>query len=1127
MNKRVLVIFFFFLCFFLRPSLMVAQSSPPFNSGVIPMCDTTFYTTLVSGIDTIFPLGQSQGPSQLMLDSLLFNLSSNHPQTLKITLTSPQGTVLLLSAFNGSGGSNYINTIFTNASNPNITTAAAPFSGYWYAEGGSLSVFDWENANGTWTITIIDTACNGGGSGGGLGTLWTNGFFHGAAAGSPGGFGSGLGFAGGGGIGPNPCPGSIPSDTLSICPGSTFNLNNYYVSSNPSFFYSYSFLGSQVANPSSISTAGVYFIGGWDFQNACMYNGTFELKFLFPPNLGPDQVANQYCNGTPQNLSNLFNLSGLTEVSWTHNGSPIPFSSAYAATSLGVYQLVVQDVKGCYDTVEVTMDPPLAVNIGTDQNDTVCSGTSINLTSYYNTTGLTSTWYFNGLLVPNPNSVSLGGDYTLVVSDFGGCTDTAIISLTLLPVPSLGNNLQVSTCSAGNVDLTILFNTTGFSTSWTYGGVPVVNPTSIGFNGQYMLVASNGGLCFDTAFATVLISQKPNLGPDVSTLLCDGSTKDLTVLLNPNGNTTSWFYSGVPISPPTAVSLSGIYTLIITNTAGCSDTADVVVTVTPSPILGVDQSHIICSNTPIDLTSLYNTSGFASAWAIGSATVANPSQVSTPSNYSLIASDGNGCADTAIVSLSVLIAPTLGVDQNFSICTGDDIDLTSVFNTTGYIASWSFSGNLVPNPNSVQIDGAYQLLVTSANGCMDTALVQLTVFPNPSLGADQSLDACDGILVNLNSLFNTVGLSLSWTMNSSLVTDPTQVINPGLFELIATNGGGCTDTATLSLTFLPKPNLGIDQSITSCDGIAVDLTILYSLNGLTSSWTFAGNPISNSSAILTAGTYELIANNASGCLDTSLVIVNMNPLPVLGPDATYALCSWQTLDLSQVYHVSNYTALYSYLGNPALNYTSVYDSGYYSVFVTDANGCTNQATIEVTHVFCRCDADFEFTANCVQEPLSFKLLADSMVLDAHWNFSTANTPDVNEPNPTVYFKSEGKHLVTLQATLSCGVSEVTKWVEVKDCSDSCRIWIPNSFSPNDDGKNEYFGFHSECQPEQFKANIYDRFGKLIYQSNSIVNNWDGKIDGEYITSGIFVYRIECKMPYKDEEILTGKITIIR
>ena len=179
------------------------------------------------------------------------------------------------------------------------------------------------------------------------------------------------------------------------------------------------------------------------------------------------------------------------------------------------------------------------------------------------------------------------------------------------------------------------------------------------------------------------------------------------------------------------------------------------------------------------------------------------------------------------------------------------------------------------------------------------------------------------------------------------------------------------------------------------------------------------------------------------------------------------------------------------------------------------------------NVFCRCEADFEFTAKCIQDPLSFKLLADSIIVGAHWNFSTANTPDVNEENPTVYFNAAGKHLVTLQATLSCGVVDVTKWVDVKDCSDSCQIWIPNSFSPNDDGKNENFGFYSECQPEQFKAKIFDRFGKLIYQSTNIIENWDGKINGEYTSSAIFVYRVECKMPYKDEEILTGKITIIR
>ncbi len=130
----------------------------PFTSGPIPLCDTSIFTANVSGIGTLYPPGFNWWTYSL--SQLTMNITSDHPQTLQITLTSPQGTDLLLSAFNGAGGQNYTNTVFMyDPWWPNITTGTAPFTGNWTAQGGGLSVFDYENADGVWTITVVDTAC--------------------------------------------------------------------------------------------------------------------------------------------------------------------------------------------------------------------------------------------------------------------------------------------------------------------------------------------------------------------------------------------------------------------------------------------------------------------------------------------------------------------------------------------------------------------------------------------------------------------------------------------------------------------------------------------------------------------------------------------------------------------------------------------------------------------------------------------------------------------------------------------------------------------------------------------------------------------------------------------------------
>ena len=79
-------------------SFTIAQG---FTSGPIPLCDTTMFTATVSGIGILYPPGTGSG---YYMDMLCMDIITNHPQTYSVSLTSPMGTTLLLSAFNGSGG---------------------------------------------------------------------------------------------------------------------------------------------------------------------------------------------------------------------------------------------------------------------------------------------------------------------------------------------------------------------------------------------------------------------------------------------------------------------------------------------------------------------------------------------------------------------------------------------------------------------------------------------------------------------------------------------------------------------------------------------------------------------------------------------------------------------------------------------------------------------------------------------------------------------------------------------------------------------------------------------------------------------------------------------------------------
>ena len=155
----------------------------PFTSGPIPPCDTSIFTANVAGVGQLSAPGS--GWWTQTLNGLMVNITTDHPEFLQITLTSPIGTTLLLSAFNGAGGQNYTSTYF-GWTGPSITTGTAPFTNNFVPQGGSFSVFNGQWADGTWRSRwspyhYKNNPNAGGGNPGTNGSGWNPGWFNGSS----------------------------------------------------------------------------------------------------------------------------------------------------------------------------------------------------------------------------------------------------------------------------------------------------------------------------------------------------------------------------------------------------------------------------------------------------------------------------------------------------------------------------------------------------------------------------------------------------------------------------------------------------------------------------------------------------------------------------------------------------------------------------------------------------------------------------------------------------------------------------------------------------------------------------------------------------------------------------------
>ncbi|NRB63138.1 MAG: gliding motility-associated C-terminal domain-containing protein [Saprospiraceae bacterium] len=96
----------------------------------------------------------------------------------------------------------------------------------------------------------------------------------------------------------------------------------------------------------------------------------------------------------------------------------------------------------------------------------------------------------------------------------------------------------------------------------------------------------------------------------------------------------------------------------------------------------------------------------------------------------------------------------------------------------------------------------------------------------------------------------------------------------------------------------------------------------------------------------------------------------------------------------------------------------------------------------------------------------------------------------------------------------------------------CSIYVPNAFSPNADARNDEFFIHPEatCQFSEFTVQIFDRWGNLLFTSDSPGFSWDGQVNNQDLPQAVYLYAIQYTLEGgsdSDRETLIGQLNLIR
>jgi hypothetical protein len=279
--------------------------------------------------------------------------------------------------------------------------------------------------------------------------------------------------------------------------------------------------------------------------------------------------------------------------------------------------------------------------------------------------------------------------------------------------------------------------------------------------------------------------------------------------------------------------------------------------------------------------------------------------------YTLTGFDANGCS--AWDQTNILLENfSIDAGQNLTVCQGDSAVLTA----TG-------SPNIIWNNNDVSNgipfyplnSGYITAFATSANGCLASDSVLLTVNPAPSIDAGQDFYTCPGDSI---TLLASGGNNLIW--NGTIANDTTFVPNASATYIVSGESSlGCFNSDTLQVFYgtFPDLNAGQDQSV--CFG---DEVILYGTGGIFMSWN---NNIADSIPFVPqqSGSYVLTGASNEGCVGTDTVYVSVN-------DASSNTITASAID-SYTLNGQTYTA-----------------SGTYSQVLTNAAGCDSLLTLNLT-----------------------------------------------------------------------------------------------------------------------------------------------------------------------------------
>ena len=685
----------------------------------------------------------------------------------------------------------------------------------------------------------------------------------------------------------------------------------------------------------------------------------------------PDQLTSTLSAGT------ISCYGGTADVTNTVTGGTEPYQFAWSneATTQslegvrgGNYSVTITDANSCSATATTTVNEPDQLTSILSAGTIACNGGTTDITNTVSggTEPFTFEWS-NDATTQNLTGVG-AGTYEVFVRDANGCVVSQHIDIEQPDALTTLLSAGTIACNGGTTDIinTVSGGTPDYQYFWTDD---THNQNNEGVSvGNYSVTVQDANGC--SATASIEITQPNVLTSTLSagTISCHGGTADVTNTVNGGTEPYQFAWSNEATTQSLEGVRGGTYSVTVTDANSCSATATTTVNEPDQLTSTLSAGTIDCNGGTTDITNSVSggTEPITYEWS-NEANTQNLTGVGA-GTYEVFVRDANGCVVSQHIDIEQPDVLTASLTAGTVSCNGGTTNITSTVNggTPNYTYAWS-NGATTDELTGVGA-GTYSVTVTDANTCTASAIVTITQPNALSVSISGPTSVCENTTSTLtaNVQGGTADFTYLWSNSATTVSITTpQLAVATEYSVTVTDANDCSASASVNVEIGDTPGISISEVTPICVGGNKILQANVSNAGddYTLEWsstdTNAGLPADITTDAITvtpttAGTYTYtVSLTATSCSDgqpftsSDFVTLTVNSLPdaaiTNSTNETTITCT--TTEISLTATGGN---TYAWSNGVAIADNNVTSAATYTVTVTDANECSNTASITIS-----------------------------------------------------------------------------------------------------------------------------------------------------------------------------------